>query len=69
MLILLIVSAWVLAGFASFIYWLSKEQDVTTGDLGLGCVASVFGPLIFFIGIMDNEEISTKVWIKKRGTK
>ena len=49
-LIVLATIAWSACGSASFVYWWSKDYDVTMGDLPITLLLGALGPLVFFMG-------------------
>ena len=60
---------WWVIGFASFVYWWTKEYDLETQDLFKGAlVGIVFGPTAFLVGwfIHGDPIPKGRVWIRRR---
>ena len=41
---------WFLSGFLSFVYWWTKDNDITPATFLLGVFVSTLGPIDFLIG-------------------
>lgn len=74
MVIFLIILIWLISGYVSFIYWYSKEYNITLLELIFGLIPAACGPFAFILGFMiHGEPVSNtlkinfnKVIIKKR---
>jgi hypothetical protein len=61
---------WLLSGAASFVYWWTKDYDLTTGNLPTLLIASLIGPLAFWVGWSIHSKEGTRVLVsrsKERG--
>lgn len=50
MMIALFVFLWLVTGFASFAYWWTKDDDLTTSDLVAAICGTLMGPIAFLGG-------------------
>ncbi len=65
---------WYASGLGSYIFWWTKDWDLTEDDLWLGLFASLFGPICFLVGWLihsdlhheDEKEKKPKVLMTKR---
>ena len=60
---------WFILGVYSFIYWWTKEWDITIAEIPICIMVGLAGPFSFFSGLMIHccDLKSDKVLIKKRG--
>jgi hypothetical protein len=49
-IILSLLFLWFLSGAASFIFWWTKDADLSCGILPFVLILGLFGPAIFFVG-------------------
>jgi hypothetical protein len=49
-IILISIILWFVIGYKSFVYWWTKDWDYTSDDVPMAALASVGGPISFFIG-------------------
>ena len=65
------IIAWLLLGLNSFIYWWTKQYDMTVRDLlTSGLMGAIMGPIAFFYGwLIHGDPIPEKIIIKKRTPK
>lgn len=68
-IIILLVIGWLLMEFCSFVYWWTKENDFTTGDIWFALFISLFGPVSLIVGwtVHGKPFIPYKIIIKKKG--
>jgi len=59
---------WLLSGFASFIYWWTKDNDFLTKHIGAAFCGTIMGPIAFFAGWMIHGDHSGSggVLVKRR---
>ena len=65
MIIILIVLWWSI-GLAGFIFWWTKDFDLTASDLSIGFIAGFLGILAWLIGAMLHGNLKDKTIIKHR---
>ena len=64
-----LVIAWFASGFFSFVYWWTKEHDLTSAEMPVACYTAILvGPFNFFVGwfMTRSAEEDSKVLFKKR---
>lgn len=71
---LILLLAWWLIGLGAFVYWASKDLDITVTVLLFGCVLGFGGPFNIFIGWVIHGKVDGKpvlgiTLFKKRGDK
>lgn len=65
-LIIIVVLAWLISGHKSFVYWWTKDYDLTTRELALSIFISIVGPFAYLAGRGIHGDKGTKVLKKKR---
>jgi hypothetical protein len=69
MIVLLAILLWWAVGVAGFVFWWTNEHDLEIGDLTLGVIAGVMGPLTWPIGwcIHGDHSASSRPIMRRRG--
>jgi hypothetical protein len=49
-IILISIILWFIIGYKSFVYWWTKDWDYTSNEVSMAVMASIGGPISFFIG-------------------
>ncbi len=66
MLVALLLIAWWLSGFLSFVYWYHNDYDVTTAEIPLACVVGLLGPTAFVVGLIVHGKGEGKIIFRRR---
>lgn len=63
--------AWYFIGLSGFIFWWTKDEDLTTEELGLMLLVSFTGILSWVIGLYVHgmPSVKFKTFVKKRRDK
>ena len=64
MLITLSIIAWAALGEAGFIYWWTRDYDITTDEIVMLIIAPIMGPINWIIGWSIHEH--SKIIIKRK---
>lgn len=62
---------WYVVGVAGFVFWWTRDYDLTTHHIVNACLAGVMGPISFVVGFLIHGESwcgANKVIFKKRST-
>lgn len=46
----LVIVIWYLIGVGSFVFWWTRDEDLTTNDVGMALLAGLIGPFAFVVG-------------------
>lgn len=66
--ILLAIIVWALVGASSFVFWWTTQYDLRTSEIPLVFLASILGPISWFIGRSIHDKTKeTEVIVKRRG--
>lgn len=64
----LYIFLWLVSGAASFIWWWTKDYDLTINEIWLIMLSLIGGPLVFFVGWLIHGD-ENEILIRKRGRK
>lgn len=65
----LLIIAWLVTGYASFVYWWIKDFDFCVNDAIFAIIPALIGPTWFFMGWCIHGDRIDKPLIKQRGVK
>lgn len=65
-IILISIILWLVIGYKSFVYWWTEDFDYTYEDIPIAVLASIGGPITFFIGKVIHGDDSRIIKPKRK---